>query len=102
MRVMRVPLSLLCTRVTFFSGALADDLEARFQPVNDVSEPLVIEIRPHAFVPTREPYLTDSFEVKELIRISSSANPGATVVYNGHQKQLTSTQLRRHYVPPVW
>lgn len=49
-------------------------------------ESLVIEILPHAFGPAREPYLTDSFEVKELIRISSSVSPGATIVHNGHQK----------------
>jgi hypothetical protein len=98
---MRVLLSLLCTRVTFFAGALAN-IEARFQTVNDVSEPLVIEIRTHAFAPTKEPYLTDSFEFKEIIRISSSVSPGATIVHNGHQKHLTSTQLRRRYVPPVW
>lgn len=92
---------ILHTRATFFSSALAD-LEAQFQAVNDVSESLVIKIRPHAFAPAREPYLTDSFEVKELIRISSSVSPGATVVHNGHQKQLTSTQIHRYFVPPVW
>jgi len=76
--------------VTFFSGSLADDLEARFQPVNDVSELLVIEKGPHAFAPTRETYLTDSFEIKELIRISSSVSLGATVVHDGHKKHLTN------------
>jgi hypothetical protein len=73
---------------------------SRFQPINDGSEPGVIEIRPHAFAPTREPYLTDSFEVKELIRISSSVSLGAIICTMGTRnisQVLISTGIMSHW-----
>jgi hypothetical protein len=52
--------------------ALADSLEAQFQPVNDPSDPAVIEMvdeamRAYEYAPASEPKLTSSSEVLQAI-----------------------------------
>ena len=74
-RVMRVPTPSppLVTQGVFAlsdsekAEALADSLEAKFQPVNDPSDPAVIEmvdeaLQAYYFAPAREPKLTNPAE----------------------------------------
>jgi hypothetical protein len=63
--------------------ALADNLEAQFQPVTDSSVPTVIEtvdvgLRSYFMAPAGEPKLTDSEEVQRAIRglrVSKASGP---------------------------
>jgi hypothetical protein len=63
--------------------ALADNLEAQFQPVTDPSVPAVIEmfdvaLRFYFMTPVREPNLTISEEVQEAnrgLRVSKALGP---------------------------
>jgi archaellum component FlaG (FlaF/FlaG flagellin family) len=53
--------------------ALADSLEAQFQPVNDPSNPAVIEVvneamRAYCYAPASEPQLANPAEVQSAIR----------------------------------
>jgi hypothetical protein len=53
--------------------ALADSLETQFQPVNDPSDPAVIEIvdeamRAYEYAPASEPKLTSPSEIQQAIR----------------------------------
>jgi hypothetical protein len=53
--------------------ALADSFEAQFQPVNDPSDPAVIEMvnktmRAYEYTPASEPKLTTPSEVQQAIR----------------------------------
>jgi hypothetical protein len=53
--------------------ALADSLEAQFQPVNDPSDPAVIEMvneamQAYEYAPASEPKLTSPSEVQQAIR----------------------------------
>jgi hypothetical protein len=80
-RVMRVPIPspLLVTQVWLAlsdsekAEALADSLEAQFQPVNDPSDPAVIEtvgeaLQAYSYAPASEPKLTNPTEVQNAIR----------------------------------
>jgi hypothetical protein len=52
------------------ADALADSLEAQFQPVSVPSDPFTIEVVDvaHSFAPASEPKLTNPDEVQEAIR----------------------------------
>jgi hypothetical protein len=70
------------------SEALADSLEAQFQPVNDPSSPAVIEvvnevIRVNEYAPASEPKLTSPSEVLEAIKgLKVGKAPGPNGVPN--------------------
>jgi len=100
-RVMRVPTpsSSLITRGESLSDsekaeALADNLEAQFQPVTDPSVPAVIEmfdvaLRSYFMTPAREPNLTISEEVQEANRgLSVSKALGPSGITNRVLKHL--------------
>ena len=58
--------------------ALADNLEAQFQPVNDPSDQAFIEtvseaLEAYSYAPASEPKLTNLAEVQDAIRVSRSA-----------------------------
>jgi hypothetical protein len=68
--------------------ALADNLEAQFQPVNDLSDPIVIEMvnkamRAHEYVLASEPKLTSPSEVQQAIRgLKFGKSPGPNGIPN--------------------
>jgi len=74
--------------------ALADNLEAQFQPVNDPSVPAVIEmvtvaLRSYFMTPAIEPKLNKPDEVKEAIRsLKDSKAPGPKDIPNRALKRL--------------
>jgi len=66
--------------------ALADNLEAQFQTVTDLSLPAVIEtvdvaLRSYFLSPAREPQLTTPDEVHEATSVSRSATLRPRTVY---------------------
>jgi len=66
--------------------ALANSLEAQFQPVNNPSVPAVIEVVNEAmwaysFAPASEPKLTNHTEVQDAIGVSRSARHQAQMVF---------------------
>ena len=101
------------------TDALADSLEAQFQPVNEPSVPAVIEvvdkvIRAYLFAPASEPKLTDTPEVQDAIR---RLKVGKAPVPNGMPSWavkhiplcvvsllviLFYAILRMQYFPPAW
>jgi hypothetical protein len=74
--------------------ALADSLEARFQPVNYPSLPVVIEagdkaMRAYEYAPASEPKLTSPSEVQEAIKgLKDGKTPGPNGVPNRALKHL--------------
>jgi hypothetical protein len=99
--------------------ALADSLEALFQPVADPSDPAVIEtvdvaFRAYSYEPASEPMLTDPAEVQHAIRglkISKALGPdGSPKRALKHLPQrmalllvaLFNAILRTQCFPPVW
>jgi hypothetical protein len=74
--------------------ALADSLEAQFQPVADPSEPAVIEkvdvaLRAYSYETANEPMLTDPAEVQDAIRgFRISKAPGPDGIPNRALKHL--------------
>jgi len=64
--------------------ALADSLEAQFQPVNNPSVPAVVEVvnealRSYSFAPASEPKLTNPMEVQDAIwglKVGKAPSPG--------------------------
>jgi hypothetical protein len=74
--------------------ALAESLEAQFQPVNDPSVPAVIEVvneamRAHSFAPASEPKLTNPTEVQDAIRgLKVGKAPGPDGIPNRALKHL--------------
>jgi hypothetical protein len=96
--------------------ALADSLEAQFQPVADPSDPAVIEtvnvaLRAYSYEPARETMLTDPAEVQDSIRsFRISKAPGPDGIPNRALKHLPqrvilllvdlfNTILRTKYFP---
>jgi hypothetical protein len=99
--------------------ALADSLESQFQPVNDPSDPAVIEkvaeaLQAYSYAPASEPKLTNAMEVQDAIR---GLRVGKAPVPNGlpnralkHLPQraisllvaLFYAALLAQYFPPVW
>jgi len=75
--------------------ALADNLEAQFQPVTDPSVPAVIEtvdvaLRSYFLSPASEPQLTTPDEVHEAIRgLNVSKAPGPYGIPNRGLKHLS-------------
>jgi hypothetical protein len=99
--------------------ALADSLEAQFQPVADPSDPAVIEtvdvaLRAYSYEPASEPMLTDFAEVQDVIRgLKISKAPDPDCIPNRALKHLPQRTilllvalfnaiLRKQYFPPVW
>ena len=74
--------------------ALADNLEAQFQPVTDPSFPAVIEkddvaLRSYLMTPASEPKLTNPEEVQEAIRgLNVGKAPGPNGIPNRALKHL--------------
>jgi hypothetical protein len=74
--------------------ALADSLEAQFQPVNDPSVPAVIEVvneamRAYSFAPASEPKLTKPTEVQDTIRgLKVGKSPGQDGIANRALKHI--------------
>jgi hypothetical protein len=98
--------------------ALAESLEAQFQPVADPSDPTVIEtvdvaLRAYSYEPGSEPMLTDPAEVDTIWGLKISKVPGPDDVPNRalkHHPQrmvlllvaIFNTIFRTQYFPPVW
>jgi hypothetical protein len=99
--------------------ALADSLEAQFQPVADPSDPAVIEtvdvaLQAYTSEPASKPMLTDPAEVQHAIRgLKISKVPDPDGVPNRALKHLPQRMifllvallnaiLRTQYFPPVW
>jgi hypothetical protein len=66
--------------------ALADSLEPQFQPVNDSSDPAVIEkvakaLQAYSYAPASEPKLTDPIESRTPFGISRLVKLQAPTVY---------------------
>jgi hypothetical protein len=79
--------------------ALADSLEAQFQPVSVPSDPVTIEVvdvalRAHSFAPASEPKLTNPDEVQEAIRVLKLGKaPGPNGIPNRTLKHLPSRAI---------
>jgi len=98
--------------------ALADNMEAQFQPVTDPSVPAVeivdVALRSYLMTPAREPKLTNPEEVQEAIRgLKVSKAPGPNGVPNRVLKHLPpravsllvlifNAILLTHHFPTVW
>ena len=99
--------------------ALADSLEAKFQPVNDPSDPAVIEmvdeaLQAYYFAPAREPKLTNPAEEQDAIRgLKVGKAPAPTGIPNRALKHLPQRAvslllaifdavLLEQYFPSVW
>jgi hypothetical protein len=99
--------------------ALADSLEAQFQPLADPSDPVVIKtgdvtLRAYSYETASEPMLTDSAEVQDAIRgLKISKAPGPDGIPNRALKYLPQRMIillvaffnaifRTQYFPPVW
>jgi len=99
--------------------ALADNLEAQFQPVTYPSVPAVIEtvdvtLGSYFLSSANEPQLTTPDEVHEAIRgLKVSKAPGLNVLPNRALKHLpkravslfariSNAVLRTHHLPPTW
>jgi hypothetical protein len=74
--------------------ALADGLESQFQPVNDPSDPTVIEkitqaLQAYSYAPASEPKLTNPKEVQDAIRgLKVGKAPGTNGLPNRALKHL--------------
>jgi hypothetical protein len=74
--------------------ALADSLESQFQPVNDPSDPAVIEkvaeaLQAYSYAPASEHKLTNPIEVQEAIRgLKVGKAPGPNGLPNRALKHL--------------
>jgi len=101
------------------AAALADSLEAQFQPVTVPSVPTVIEmvdvaLESYLQTPDCEPNLTKPDEVREAIRgLKVGKAPGPNGIPNRALKHLSmravlllvqifNAILRTHHFPPVW
>jgi hypothetical protein len=99
--------------------ALADSLEAQFQPVNDPSVPAFIEeineaMRAYSFAPASEPKLTNSMEFQDAIRgLNVGKAPGSNDIPNRALKHLPlgavfllvalfNAIFRTQYYPASW
>jgi hypothetical protein len=99
--------------------ALADSLEARFQPVNDPSKPAVIEVvneavRAYSFSPASEPKPRNTTEVQDAIRaLKVGKVPGPNGIPNKTLKHLPlrvgslfivlyNVIFRTQYFPAAW
>jgi len=99
--------------------ALADSLEAQFQPVNSLSEGAVIEVvneamQAYSFAPTSEPKLSNPMEVQDAIQgLKVSRAPGPNSVLNRalkpHPLSVVSLLVvlfnmisRTHYFAAAW
>jgi hypothetical protein len=99
--------------------ALADSLEAQFQPVNDPSVPAGIEVvneatRAYSFVPASEPNLTIPMAVQDAIRgLKVGKTPGPDGIPNRALKHLPlsivsllvvlfNAILQTQYFPVAW
>jgi hypothetical protein len=99
--------------------ALADSIEAQFQPVADPSDPAGIEtvdvaLRAYSYEPASEPMSTDPAEVQDAIRgLKISKTPDPDGIPNRALKHLPQRMilllvarfnviLRTQYFPPVW
>jgi hypothetical protein len=99
--------------------ALADSLEAQFQPVDDPSDPAItelvdVEMRAYEYAPASEPALTTPSEVIKAIKgLKVGKSPGSNVILNRVLRHLPkraitfltkvfNAVLRRQYFPPVW
>jgi hypothetical protein len=98
---------------------LADSLETRFQPMNDPSDPAVIErvneaMRAYEYAPASEPKLTSPSEVLQAIRgLKVGKAPGPNGIPNRVLRhlperaitfltQVFNAVLRRQYFPSAW
>jgi hypothetical protein len=98
--------------------ALADSLEAQFQPVNDPSDPAVIEVgealQAYSYAPASEPKLTNPGEVQDVIRgLKVSKAPGPNGIPTRALKHLPQRAVSllaaifnaaflAQYFPSVW
>jgi hypothetical protein len=99
--------------------ALADRLEAQFQPVDDPSDPTFtervdMEMRAYEYEPASEPTLTTPLEVIKAIKgLKVGKKPGPNGIPNRVLRLLPkraitfltkvfNAVLRRQYFPPVW
>jgi hypothetical protein len=99
--------------------ALADSLEAQYQPVNDPSDPAVTErvneaMRAYEYAPASEPKLTSPSEVLQAIRgLKVGKAPGPNGIPNRVLRHLTkraitfltkvfNAVLRWQYFPSAW
>jgi hypothetical protein len=98
--------------------ALADSLEAQFHPVNDPSEPAVIEkvneeLHAYEYTPASEPKLTSPSEVLQAIKgFKLGKAQGPNSIPNRALKHLPmraiifltngNAVLRKQYFPPAW
>jgi hypothetical protein len=99
--------------------ALADSLESQFQPVNDPSDPAVIEkvtevLQTYPYAPASEPNLTNPMEVQDAIQcLKVGKAPGPKGLPNRALKHLPqraisllvalfNSALLTQYFPPVW
>jgi hypothetical protein len=99
--------------------ALADSLEAQFQPVNDPSdagftERVDVEMRAYEYAPASEPTLTTPSEVIKAIKgLKVGKAPGPNGIPNRVLRHLPkraiafltkvfNAVLRRQYFQPVW
>jgi hypothetical protein len=99
--------------------ALADSLEAQFQPVTDPSDPTVIErveseLRAYSYVPASMPILTNPAEVADALRgLKVGKAPGPNGIPNRALKQLPhravallvalfNAVLLTQYFPAAW
>ena len=99
--------------------ALADNLEAQFQPVYDPSYPAVIEmvgkaLQAYSYAPASEPNLTNPAEVQgAILRLKASEAPGPNGIPNRALKHLPqravsllaavfNAALLAKFFPSVW
>jgi hypothetical protein len=99
--------------------ALADSLESQFQPVNDPSDPAVIEkvaeaLQAYSYTPASEPKFTNPMEVQGVIwGLKVGKAPGPSGLQNRALKHLPqraisllvaifNAALLAHCFPPVW
>jgi hypothetical protein len=81
------------------AGALADSLDAQFQPVNDPLDPAVIEMvnkamRAYEYAPASEPKLTSPSEVQQAIRsLKVGKAPGPNGIPNRVLRHLTKRTI---------
>jgi hypothetical protein len=126
-RVMRVPTPfpplVIAGDIALFdpkkAEALADNLEAQFQPVTDPSVPVVIEmfdvaLRSYLMTHASEPKLTNPEKVQEAIRgLKVSKAPGPNGVPNRALKHLLqravsllvlifNANILTHHIPTAW
>jgi hypothetical protein len=101
------------------TDALADSLEAQFQPVNDPSVPAVVKMvseamRAYEYAPASEPKLTSPSEVLQAIRgLRDGKAPGRNGIRNRVLRHLPkraftfltkvfNAVLSRQYFPSAW